>query len=163
MKIAVISDTHGKMPSVLMDRLEGASLILHLGDLGPTALLSLLSSVAPTLAVQGNNDPPGLPELPERRNRREGPIKIRMRHLPWSEQEMRGLGEPTLFLHGHLHYPVLESIPRGRLLCPGAVQGARRGSPPSLAWIDLQEDRVLLRIRELESSKLIQEEEWILP
>ena len=40
MRIAVISDTHGRLPEGLLDTLAGADKILHLGDVGAGRILT---------------------------------------------------------------------------------------------------------------------------
>ena len=70
MRIAILSDSHGRLPEDLDRLLAPAETIIHLGDLGPLRLLDELSALAPLLAVQGNNDAPGLPGLPPERLKR---------------------------------------------------------------------------------------------
>lgn len=56
LKIGVISDTHGLMRPQALEALAGSDLILHAGDVGSPAILEVLGTIAPVVAVRGNND-----------------------------------------------------------------------------------------------------------
>ena len=64
--IGLIADTHGELAEDARAALIGCHLILHAGDIGP-GVLARLESLAPTVAVRGNNDLAGaealLPEV----------------------------------------------------------------------------------------------------
>ena len=55
-RITLLSDSHGQLAAPLIERLAGADLIVHAGDLGAGAVLRTLESIAPVCAVAGNND-----------------------------------------------------------------------------------------------------------
>ncbi len=75
MRVAVLSDTHAprfwkRCPPAVADRLVGADLILHAGDVCTAEVLAELEQWAPVRAVLGNNDGPdvaawGAPEMLE--------------------------------------------------------------------------------------------------
>src|SRR5438093_1421712 len=54
--VGVISDTHGLLRPEAVAALASVDLILHAGDIGSAAVLDELGSIAPVLAVRGNND-----------------------------------------------------------------------------------------------------------
>src|SRR5689334_3814589 len=54
--IGVISDTHGKLDEQVFDLFKGVSRIVHAGDIGDEELIWRLESLAPVIAVRGNND-----------------------------------------------------------------------------------------------------------
>lgn len=56
MKIGLISDTHGRLPSQVFAIFEGVELILHAGDIGSEQVLIELQTLAPVHAVYGNVD-----------------------------------------------------------------------------------------------------------
>ena len=56
MLIGVLSDTHGYLPPEVNDIFKGVQLILHAGDFGGYSIYRQLQSIAPVLAVRGNND-----------------------------------------------------------------------------------------------------------
>jgi uncharacterized protein len=67
MIIGVISDTHGLMRPQALEALGGSDLILHAGDIGSQAILHELMTLAPVVAVRGNNDKGAwAKDLPER-------------------------------------------------------------------------------------------------
>ena len=85
MRIGVISDTHvtasGKrvLPPRLWDDFAGVELILHAGDLVSLHVLTELESIAPVLAVEGNNDPAS-PLLPTFRRLELGGLIVGLAH-----------------------------------------------------------------------------------
>ncbi len=56
MKIGLISDTHGRLPSQVYNIFKGVGLILHAGDIGSEEVLIELRTMAPVHAVYGNVD-----------------------------------------------------------------------------------------------------------
>ena len=54
--VGVISDTHGLLRPEVIPVFEKVDLILHAGDIGKEEVLQELRSVAPVVAVRGNND-----------------------------------------------------------------------------------------------------------
>lgn len=68
--IGVLSDTHIRggethaIPSRVFETFQEADLILHGGDITDQSVLDLLSTLAPVVAVRGNNDFGELAELP---------------------------------------------------------------------------------------------------
>src|SRR5205809_5923729 len=54
--LGVISDTHGLVRPEALRALHGSQLIVHAGDIGGPEVLQTLRSVAPVVAVRGNND-----------------------------------------------------------------------------------------------------------
>lgn len=58
-RIAVISDTHGRLARRVLESCAGADHIIHAGDVGTMAVLEELARVAPLTAVRGNRDRDG--------------------------------------------------------------------------------------------------------
>ena len=54
--VGVISDTHGLVRPQALAALAGAERIIHAGDIGRPAVLTALETIAPVVAVRGNND-----------------------------------------------------------------------------------------------------------
>jgi len=54
--IGIISDTHGLVRPQVIEALTGAELIIHAGDIGNAEVLMTLETIAPVIAVRGNND-----------------------------------------------------------------------------------------------------------
>jgi len=55
-RVGLISDTHGLLRPEALAALQGSELIIHAGDIGKPEVLASLKSVAPVLAIRGNND-----------------------------------------------------------------------------------------------------------
>ncbi|HMC82257.1 MAG TPA: metallophosphoesterase family protein, partial [Candidatus Polarisedimenticolia bacterium] len=56
MRIGVISDTHGRLDSQVLEEFRSVARILHAGDVGSEEVLLELSAVAQVIAVRGNVD-----------------------------------------------------------------------------------------------------------
>src|SRR5690242_18068042 len=56
MRIGVISDTHGLLRPEVFAAFNKVELILHGGDIGSEEVLTGLRTIAPVIAVRGNND-----------------------------------------------------------------------------------------------------------
>src|SRR6266850_4141407 len=54
--IGLISDTHGLVRPEALEALTGVDQILHAGDIGGSEVLVALRSIAPVIAIRGNND-----------------------------------------------------------------------------------------------------------
>jgi len=160
MRIAVISDSHGRFPDGLFEAIAGARLILHLGDLGPGRMLDILESLAPVRAVQGNNDAPDPKRLPVERHFEELGLHFHLRHKPWSREESSRAPRPSLFLHGHSHRPRILAVETGYIACPGSLRLPRGGYPPSYGWVVLDEGLCRLSLWTLPDRVLIDEVSW---
>ncbi len=55
-KIGLISDTHGLLRPEALAALKNSELIIHAGDIGKPEVLDSLKSIAPVIAIRGNND-----------------------------------------------------------------------------------------------------------
>lgn len=131
MRIAVISDTHDRLPPKLPGRLRGASEIWHLGDVClPGTLAPLEKTGVPIRIVRGNCD--WSDQWPETLTLEREGAKFHLVHIPpWRVQ-----AGCTAVLHGHTHVPRDETDPLGvRWLNPGCISHAHRGAPASFAWL----------------------------
>jgi len=55
-RVGIISDTHGLLRPEALAFLRGCSRIVHGGDIGGEHILDELRTIAPVIAVRGNND-----------------------------------------------------------------------------------------------------------
>lgn len=132
MRIAVIADTHGRLPPGLLATLSGADEIWHLGDICSAGILNELRSLGvPLHAVRGNCDPRGL--APESLTLQRGGFTFHLVHEP----PFSVPAGTDFALHGHTHVPRDETIDGTRYLNPGNVGKPNRGAPPSIAWLDI--------------------------
>ena len=56
LRVGLISDTHGLLRPEARAFLLGCDYIVHGGDVGDATILDELGSMAPLIAVRGNND-----------------------------------------------------------------------------------------------------------
>ncbi|HET7536288.1 MAG TPA: metallophosphoesterase family protein [Candidatus Didemnitutus sp.] len=134
MHIAVISDTHDKVPSGLVDRLRPADEIWHLGDVCEPGVLDAFAELGkPIHVVLGNNETHNLWPMSLRLGR-EG-WQFFLTHIP----PQRVPPDADVVLHGHTHMPRDETDSDGvRWLNPGCISRPNRGSPPSFAWLNVR-------------------------
>lgn len=133
MRIAVLSDTHNKLPAHILESLRDADEIWHLGDVTEESILvSLRTLGAPLLVVRGNCD--STPDWPwELRIERQG-FSILLIHIP-PRQPLPGI---ELIFHGHTHVPRHERVGGATFFNPGCITRPNRGAPASYAWLELR-------------------------
>lgn len=132
MRIAVIADTHDRVPPNLFDQIAGADEIWHLGDVCAEAVLDDFVALGPPLKiVRGNCDSCTDWPLSIELNR-EG-FQIQLIHIPPAAAP-KGT---DLLLHGHTHVPRNERVKDARFLNPGCITRPNRGAPRSFLWLDL--------------------------
>ena len=149
-RVGVIADTHGLLRPEAIEALRGCDLILHAGDVGKPEVLESLATLAPLVAIRGNND-----------------------HGPWAERlphtEVAEVGERLVYLvhdlaeldldpaaagfaavvSGHSHRPSC-SVRRGVLyLNPGSAGPRRFRLPVSLALLSVRGSTLRPRLVEL--------------
>jgi putative phosphoesterase len=159
MAIALIADTHGQLPAALWERLAGVERILHLGDLGPAALLADLATIAPVSAIMGNVDTPGHAGLPPTRRLELDGLSVLLRHEPWTAAEL-ALAPAALFLHGHIHRPRIERVGRAWVCCPGALSRPRGGEPASYGLLEVEPRALRIAIHALADGRPLRREAW---
>jgi putative phosphoesterase len=152
----ILADTHiprraRTLPEGLVAYLERADLVLHAGDLiGPSVLEELSGYNAPTHAVRGNVDMPGL-DLPEALQLDLGGARIAMVHDSGRKEGRRKrLGkrfpEARVVVFGHSHIPFLEDENGLLLLNPGSPTDKRRQPEHTFALLRSEEGDVRAEI-----------------
>lgn len=131
-RIAVISDTHDRLPEPVVEAVSVADEIWHLGDVcRPETLDPLLAMGRPLTIVRGNCDASWDWRL-TRRLEREGRV-FHLEHIP----PARPPTEVDVVLHGHTHVPRDEEVLGTRYLNPGCITRPNRGAPASFAWLSI--------------------------
>jgi hypothetical protein len=131
-RIAVIADTHDKLPYKLVERVAAADEIWHLGDVcGEWVLDELRAGGKPLKVVRGNCD--SNTEWPLTLDIERVGLRIQLVHIPPSSAP----AGVDLVLHGHTHVPRHERVGKTVFLNPGCVTRPNRGAPPSHAWLIL--------------------------
>ena len=133
MRIAVIADTHNRLPDSLLPVLAGADEIWHLGDICRADILKSLRALGPPVhAIRGNCDPRGI--APESLLLERLGHTFYLCHEPMTDVPP----EAQFALHGHTHVPRDEKVGAVRVLNPGTVGKANHGAPPSFAWLEVE-------------------------
>ena len=152
MKIGLISDTHitekrGKLSEKALYCFKDVNLILHAGDISSQKVLDKLNQIAPTIAVEGNNDrtrktinlkPYEIIEIDE--------LKILLIHgdkLPSRNFEkyceFAQKHNADILISGHTHKPHCEKIENVLLINPGSPNRPMK-SDASIAILTIDEE-----------------------
>ncbi|MFC6887300.1 MULTISPECIES: metallophosphoesterase family protein [Actinomadura] len=151
MRVVVLSDTHAprrwkSCPPRVAERLRGADLILHAGDVCTADVLTELEAYAPVRAVLGNNDGPdvaawGAPErleldlagLPVAMVHDSGQAKGRLARMH------RWFPDAALVVFGHSHIPMDEADEHVRIFNPGSPTDRRRQPHGTIGVLDVRD------------------------
>jgi putative phosphoesterase len=133
LRIGLISDTHGLLRPQVMDFLRGCHHILHAGDICDPGIIETLRSLAPVLAVRGNNDRGDWAEnFGETATIRFGEIDIHVLHdLSQLSIDPEQLGIRVV-VSGHSHKPCTYQSGEVLYVNPGSA-GPRRFTLPIAA------------------------------
>ncbi len=152
MKIGLISDTHitekrGKLSEKVLDYFKDVNLILHAGDVSSQKVLDQLNQIAPTIAVEGNNDrtrkaidlkPSEIIEIDD--------LKILLIHgdnLPSRNFEKyceyAQKQNADMLISGHTHQPHFEKMNDTLLINPGSSNRPIK-SDASIAILTIDEE-----------------------
>jgi putative phosphoesterase len=130
--IAVIADTHDKLPYKLVEMIAGADEIWHLGDVCAEWILDeLRAGGKPLKVVRGNCD--AVMAWPLTLDFERCGLRIQLVHIP-PEHPPAGV---DLLFHGHTHVPRNERIGDTVFLNPGCITRPNRGAPASSGLLTL--------------------------
>jgi uncharacterized protein len=105
-RLGVISDTHGLMRREALAALGASDLIVHAGDVGTPAVLVALRTIAPVVAVRGNNDRGAWARrLPESRTLTVGGVRVHVIHDLDDLAVDLARSDIRLVVSGHSHRP----------------------------------------------------------
>ena len=149
--VGVISDTHGRLPRRAYEALADCDHIFHAGDICDPRILRELETLAPVVAVLGNND---FDEYGAHVGRYAHPtvegVKFLMAHYPrdvrisafGSSAGPPGSPIPDVCVHGHTHVPRLEwgkeARPASYIVNPGSATLPRGGFQRSVGKIEIE-------------------------
>jgi hypothetical protein len=138
MRIAVVADTHNRVPHTLLREIAAADEIWHLGDVCDPRVLEWFRDLAPPLRlVRGNCDE--CRDWPMALDFEIAGLRVWLTHIPPGEAPP-GV---DLLLHGHTHVPRDEMVGGTRFLNPGCITNAHRGASASFAWLELDAGRIV--------------------
>ncbi len=137
-----------------LDALRDLELIIHCGDVGDSAVLEALQTLAPVRAIRGNNDKGAwASSLPTCDVVEVGSHKVYVLHnLAELDLDPVAAGF-TAVVSGHSHKPVIEQ--RGKILFvnPGSAGPRRFTLPVTVATLALRPSRCEAKIIELALSQ----------
>ena len=141
--IGVISDTHGLLRPEATDALEGSHLIIHAGDIGKPEIISGLESIAPVLAIKGNNDVGSWAKsILTTQSTTIGEHHIFVIH-DVKQLEIDPIHSPyTVIISGHSHKPTVNEHNGTVFLNPGSAGPKRFSLPTTLARLSIQGPRL---------------------
>jgi len=135
--------------------LRDSDLIIHCGDVGDSAVLEVLQTLAPVRAIRGNNDK-GVwaRRLPTHDIVEVGGHAIYVLHdLAELDLDPSAAGF-TAVVFGHSHKPAIETRGRTLFVNPGSAGPRRFTLPVTVATLALRSGRCEAKIVELALSKL---------
>ena len=133
MRIAVLADTHDRLPPHVPAAIADADEIWHLGDVCNAGIEELLEAIGPPLRiVRGNCD--NDPRWPLALDLEVEGWRVHLVHIP----PRTAPAGTDLLLHGHTHVPRNEVVAGVRFFNPGCITRPNRGAPASYAWLELR-------------------------
>jgi uncharacterized protein len=148
--IGVISDTHGLVRPGAINALTGVETIIHAGDIGTPAVLEALHSIAPVVAVRGNNDTDEWAlTLPDTEVVEVGEVALYVLHDVHELDLDPSAAGFRVVISGHSHRPSLATRHGVLYLNPGSAGPRRFKLPISLARLHIQGSAVEAQLIEL--------------
>lgn len=148
--ISVISDTHGLVHPEAMQALRGAELIIHAGDIGKPDVIETLKSIAPVVAIRGNNDrEKWARKFPETAVVEVGKVRIYVIHNIKEIKIDPSAAGFRVVISGHSHRPSIIERDGVLFLNPGSAGSRRFKLPVAVAWLRVRGESVSARIVEL--------------
>ena len=142
-RVGVISDTHGLLRPAVLPVFKGVEMIIHAGDIGSPEVLESLRSVAPVIAVRGNNDTERwAKKIPETTVAEVANVRIYVLH-DLKELSIRvsekGFGA---VISGHSHRPIISERDGVLYVNPGSAGPRRFKLPISVARLIIRNGKV---------------------
>ncbi len=148
--IGVISDTHGLIRPESLRALRGAELIIHAGDIGKPDVIETLKSIAPVVAIRGNNDrEKWARKFPETAVVEVGKVRIYVIHNIKEIKIDPSAAGFQVVISGHSHRPSVLSRGGVLFLNPGSAGPRRFKLPVAVARLSIKGESVSARIVEL--------------
>jgi putative phosphoesterase len=140
LRLAVIADTHSRPHADALAHVRARTphAILHAGDIGDPAVLDAFADIAPVIAVRGNIDAVGLPDVVSIHVESDGArvYEIVLLHIGVYGAKIRGDAAKTthalggrLLVCGHSHVPFVGKDKGLTVFNPGSI-GPRRFALP---------------------------------
>lgn len=152
-QIGVISDTHGLLRPEAIRALTGSDLILHAGDIGKPDILAALSTIAPVIAVRGNNDTGDWAQtIPELETIAVEHVSIYLIHSVKDLKLDLNTAGVQVVISGHSHKPSIEKQEGVLFLNPGSAGPRRFKLPISVACLSVNDKTIQAEVVDLFNS-----------
>ncbi len=149
--VGLISDTHGLMRPEALQALQGASQIIHAGDVGPESILTTLRNLAPVTAVRGNVDrEPWCRSLPESAELQFEGHWLHVRHIIDELDLEPATAGFSAVIFGHSHRPEIRERRGVAFVNPGSAGPRRFKLPISVARLYCRDSKIVPELIELE-------------
>ena len=145
MRLGIISDTHGQVPSAVFDLFSEVDRILHAGDVGDLGVLVELGALAEVTAVYGNTD--GFEvraRCPQVAKLELDGFYVTVTHgdqfgMPDPKVLHEAFPEAEILVFGHTHEALLEFVDKTvTVMNPGSAALPRHGHPASVGIMELE-------------------------
>ena len=149
-RVGLISDTHGLLRPEALAALQGSELIIHAGDIGKPEVLASLKSIAPVLAIRGNNDRESwAKKIPDILHLQiNGACLFVIHNVNDLEVDPAAEGFNAV-ISGHSHKPGITNSDGVVFLNTGSAGPRRFKLPVALALLRIQREKVNAQIVEL--------------
>jgi hypothetical protein len=154
LRVGLLSDTHGLLRPEARSFLVGCDYIIHGGDVGGAPILEDLGTLAPLIAVRGNNDTEAWAEgLPQSELVRIGDLFVYVIHdLGELDIEPRA-AQVSVVVSGHSHKPSIAKRDQVLYVNPGSCGPRRFKLPISVGELLVKGSDVQARTVELPRQK----------
>lgn len=150
-KIAVISDTHGKLRKEVIRQAESCEAILHAGDTGDKEIIVRLKKIAPVYIVRGNIDGKWAAEIPEELYFELYGFNFYMVH---NRKHIKSdISKTDIVIYGHSHIYKEEYIGNVLYLNPGSCGPGRFRLAVTMAVITLDEEMHTFSVQKIHCIK----------
>jgi putative phosphoesterase len=147
--VGLISDTHGLVRPEALVALKDSELIIHAGDIGSLQVLNQLETIAPVLAIKGNNDRDAWARrLPDVLSVGVNASAIYVIHNVHELQSNTATHKFKIVISGHSHHPSIALREGILFINPGSAGPRRFKLPVSVARLKLG-DKPRVKIVEL--------------
>lgn len=141
--VGVVADTHGLLRPELEEAVQGVDLIIHAGDVGEKVVLDALEAIAPTIAVRGNMDRERWArKLRYTETATVGEVLIYVIHDLAKLDLNPAAASIRVVVSGHSHQPARDERNGVLYINPGAAGTRRSKLPVTMAFLEIEGDRV---------------------